>query len=178
MKKDLFFYQQDQNFQTSQFDYSNEKDENLINRKGVALDLPVTPVVPEPEFHSKLEKKTQQSVVDRMNEIISDGSSYNHIESVPSSQLRYETNEDSFNTLEIIFLIIIFIATFKVLTSKTLYSNSNYEKDTFKNDAENLRKKEENLEKIKIFKELMRKRDNDEITWEKCDELVKELFNR
>jgi hypothetical protein len=24
----------------------------------------------------------------------------------------------------------------------------------------------------------MRKRDNDEITWEKCDELVKELFNR
>lgn len=177
MESNFIFFQQELEYPKNRFEPPYGTNENWINRKGVAKGLPVTPYVPTPKLNSN-DYKIETPTLDKINEVIENGSSLNQIESVPLSQLRYETFEDSFNTLEIILLVLIFMTSFKVLNSSSLFSNSKKEKDTFENNAENLKKKEENLEKIKIFKELLRKRDNDEISWEKCDELVKELFNR
>ena len=176
MESNFIFFQQEVESQKNRFEPPNGSGENWINRQGVAKGLPVTPYVPTPKLNSN-DYKIETPTLDKINEVIENGSSLNQIESVPLSQLRYETIKDSFNTLEIICLILIFLAIFKVFTSKRLFSNSKKEKATFLNQDDSLKKTEEHLEKINKFRELLRKRDDGEMSWEECELRKKELFN-
>jgi hypothetical protein len=177
MVNNYIFFQQELENPKNRFEPPYGTDENWINRKGVAVDLPVTPVVDE-YVPLQIKENEKKDLMQEWENILKNGRGPDKIESVPLSQLRYETFKDSFNTLEIILLVLIFMTTFKILTTRALYSNSNKEKDTFENDAENLKNKEEQLEKITLLKELKRKFDDKEISFMEFEELCKNLFER
>ena len=97
MKNNCVFFKQEFNSNShsiNPFDSTfNPSKENLINRKAVALDLPVLPEVKD--YNYKINTSKEENPIDNLQNIIDNNESYNKVSGVPMSELRYSEKKET-----------------------------------------------------------------------------------
>jgi hypothetical protein len=181
MKNNCVFFQQELESQKNRFEPPNGNGENWINRKGVAVDLPVTPVVEE---YVPLQIKENEKI-DPMQEwesLVKNSPRSEKIESVPMSELRYSEKKETLNPYIISGLVIIII--FLLYKLLTLTKRDDHIKKTeliqkpFKKKKKKIQKKKEKSKdkKNNKFKLLVEKHEKGYINDEEFKTEARKLF--